>query len=102
MATLESINKQALEHIERIETFFQQHVSPELTPLPRTHKNRDLLRLQQLSTIADWLDRVPVQGETAADDTRLADALALIESGSWTKADMESALLGGDDGDPDS
>jgi hypothetical protein len=54
--------------------------------LPRVHRDRELLRAIQLEAIASALE--------SADDPRLGAALALLESGRWSKDDMRKALLG--------
>ena len=104
MATLEQINIQAEKEIERIEGLYKSKSGRDVTPMRRTHKNRDQLRLEQLRTIADWLEHLPDKQESEAGQTlyssRLNDAVALVNRGSWTKAEMEAILIGGDDGNP--
>lgn len=77
---------------KRIDTWAKANVDNELTPLPRTHRKREMLRKQQLETIADWLERA-----ASATDERLAMAQKLVKGGNWTKAQMEAILLGGND-----
>ena len=76
---------------QRIESWAEQHVAGGLTPLPRVHKDREILRKTQLETVADWLDRATVSD--VSDDPRLQDALALLD-GNWTKSEMEDLLRG--------
>ena len=78
----------------RIEGRAKILVGEGLTPIPRTHRDREVLRKQQLETIADWWDRVKTETVSIQSDPRLDAALALLESGNWTKAEMESALRG--------
>lgn len=79
---------------ERIEAWAQANVTEGLTPLPRLHRDREILRKLQLETIADWLDRA---GENPAQDSTLLAARELVASGNWTKAELEALLLGDDD-----
>ena len=101
MATLEALNIESEHHVARIEKRIKELTGLDLTPMPRTNKNRDILRRDQLGTIADWLERVPSGGDSSS---ALDKARALIASGKWTKPEMEAALSldeGGDDGDSD-
>jgi hypothetical protein len=54
------------EACERIEEWAAVHVAEGLTPLPRAHRDREILRKIQLETIADWLDRAVVAPEAPA------------------------------------
>ncbi|MGB1288004.1 MAG: hypothetical protein ACPG7F_15815 [Aggregatilineales bacterium] len=76
---------------QRIEGWAATHVTEGLTPLPRVHKDREILRKIQLETIADWLDRATV--DRATPDSKLQDAIALLD-GNWTKSEMEEILRG--------
>jgi hypothetical protein len=99
MAHPTAINIACIEACERIEARMYELTGLDLTPLPRNHRDNDILRKQQLETIADWLERVP-EGDNGGDN-RLTKALALLDSGTWTKAEMEDALTGQDNGDTD-
>lgn len=89
MASKESIAIACDKACERIEEWVSVNVAEELTPLPRLNRDREILRKQQLETIADWLDRA-----TVAQDDTLQQARDLITSGNWTKAQMEDILNG--------
>lgn len=54
--------------------------------LPRLHKDRELLRRNQLQLIADALETIDISSFHAARD--------LVASGEWTKAQLEEILLG--------
>lgn len=92
MASARMIAIKCNEACTRIEAWANQHVDSELTPLPRSNRDRELLRKQQLETIADWLERA-----TPATDERLVMAQNLVKGGNWTKAQMKAILLGGND-----
>lgn len=80
----------------RIEERIYALTGLDLTPLPRIHKDHELLRRDQLHTIADWLDRVPDNATldaTDQDNDLLAQVCELVASGKWTKPQLE-ALLG--------
>lgn len=91
MATKRAISIACIEACERIEKRIHELTGLTLTPLPRNHKDNDILRKQQLLTIADWIDRVP---DTTVSNDVLEDAQALAKSGNWTKAEMTALLLG--------
>lgn len=95
MASAEALSIQREKHINRIEAWALANVGEGLTPLPRVHKDPIQHSLVLVSTIADWLDRAVL-----VDDT-LQQARELVQSGNWTKADMEALLLG-ESGDGDS
>ncbi len=92
MASAESIAIACDQACERIEDWARHNVSEGLTPLPRLIRDREMLRKIQLETIADWLDRA----NGAPTDSTLEEARTLVSSGSWTKAELEALLLGGD------
>ena len=96
MASPTAIAIQCEESTNRIDARMKILIGEGLTPLPRTHRDREILRRDQLHTIADWLDRIPEAGDHEPDD-RLIRALDLVASGNWTKAQMEAILLGDDD-----
>lgn len=98
MATQEAINIQCIGYIDRIEKRIQELTGLDLTPMPRNHKDNDILRMQQLQNIASWLERI----ETSSNDNVLDSARQLVTSGKWSKDKMENILLGSDDGNPDS
>jgi hypothetical protein len=54
-------------------------------PLPRTNRDRDWLRMNQLMRIADMVDALAV-------DSRLQRAQELIASGNWTKSQIQAIL----------
>lgn len=93
MASKEALSIQCDKSLIRIEERAKELVGEGLTPIPRTHRDREILRRDQLHTIADWWDRVKT-----TSDPRLEAALALLESGNWTKSQMEAVLLGETDG----
>ena len=97
MATQEAINIECIGYIEHIEQRIFELTGLDLTPMPRNHKDRDLLRRDQLRNIASWLDRIPDPQPQPESDT-LARARALVQSGKWTKPELEALLGGGDDG----
>lgn len=92
MASKEAIAIKCNAAMERIEAWVKANVNEGLTPLPRLHRDREILRKLQLEGIADWLDRAQ-----ESVDPRLEQAIALLDSGNWTKADMEAVLRGGAD-----
>lgn len=57
--------------------------------LPRLHKDREMLRVQQLEQIAGAVEQL-------GSDGTLDDARELV-SGSWTKDEMTALLLGNDE-----
>lgn len=93
MASREALAIQCDAACQRIETRMMDLVGEGLTPIPRTHRDREVLRRDQLNTIADWVDRIETDHVSIQPDPRLETALALLESGNWTKAQMEAALL---------
>lgn len=94
MATKEAINIQCIEYIDHIEERIHELTGLDLTPMPRNHKDADILRMQQLQAIASWVDRIqPVEDET------LAQARKLVTSSQWSKSQIASLLIGDDDGD---
>lgn len=100
MASNEAVNKQCLAYIKDIESMFEQLTGEPNTGMRRQHRDPYLLRRDQLQFVRDWLSRVPkCEDVDATPDTRLQDAIALVESGNWTKSAMESVLLGDTDGD---
>jgi hypothetical protein len=101
MATSEAINKQCIRLAERIESRFEILTGKTNTGMRKQHRDMDLLRRDQLSFIADWLDRVPAAQPEASSDERLYNAISLVASGSWTKSQLETILLGESDGDTD-
>lgn len=100
MATLEAINIQAEAQVKRIERLYREITGRDVTPMRRVHKDRDMLRLEQLTTIADWMEHMqPQSGEAVQDDT-LTQAQEAARNGA-TKADIISILLRDDHDDTD-
>ena len=97
MATLESLAIRSDAACERIENKVIEDWGVKSAPLPRLNRNRDELRANQLERIADMLEAVERFQEQALDP-RLVAALDLVQSGNWTKAEMEAVLLGEPDG----
>lgn len=58
----------------------------------RTHKDTGQLRLIQLRAIADAFELE--LDDRWERDNQLKEAKKLVDSGSWTKTEMESVLLG--------
>lgn len=78
---------------ERIEEWAARNVSKGLTPLPRLHRDRDILRKIQLETIADWLDRA---NGGQSDD--MQSVIAMVTSANWTKQELIDLVSGQADG----
>jgi len=97
MATLESLAIRSDAACERIENKVIEDWGVKSAPLPRLNRNRDELRANQLERIADMLEAVERFQEQALDP-RLVAAVDLVQSGNWTKAEMEAVLLGEPDG----
>jgi hypothetical protein len=94
MVTNDDINQQ----IERIETEYKRVSGRDVTPMQRVHDDDKQLQWEQYKTIADWLEHLTPTQTQSPDNGVLAQAQALIASGSWTKADMEAVLNGDLDG----
>ncbi len=101
MASREALAIQTEALVNRIEARFKELTGLDFTPMPRTHKDKDILRREQLHNVANWLDRVPVASNESESDA-LASVRALVASGKWTKPELEALLMKGDDnGDSD-
>lgn len=77
------------EACQRIEAWAAVHVDEGLTPLPRVQRDRELLRKNQLTTIADWLERADMGNNSVLDEVK-----ALVSKANWTKAELEAIVLG--------
>ena len=99
MANKEETNKRCIEYIEQIEKRIHELTGQVFTPMPRNHKDNDILRMQQLHNIASWLDRIP-DSQVDNDDV-LDQARELVSSAQWSKPQLKTLLIGRDDGTPD-
>lgn len=97
MATLESMAIRSNAAINRIEQKLITEWGVKSAPLPRIHKDREMLRCNQLERIADMVESVE-RFQSENTDSRLQDAINLVQSGNWTKSQLETLLLGGNDG----
>lgn len=93
MASPRALKIKREEALDRIEAWIRPRVDggEKLTPLPRIHRDADMLHTQQITTIADWLERVEV-------DATLQQARDLIATGRYTKAELEAVINGTDIG----
>ena len=101
MASPEAIAIQTEAFVERIEARIFELTGLDLTPMPRTNKDPNILRRDQLRNVANWLERVPVASQSSESDL-LVEIRALVASGKWTKPQLEALLKGDDDGTDDS
>ncbi len=72
-----------------------QGIAPVTTTIKM--RDKDMISIKVTENMADFIETLidtPVVSN--ADESVLSEARALVESGSWTKAEMESVLLGDD------
>jgi hypothetical protein len=96
MATLESMAIRSNAACDRIERKMER-LGVQAERIPRVHRDREMLRCDQLERIAAMTEAIPQSGNTQSD-TRLQDAIALASKANWTKAEMEAILLGDSNG----
>ena len=103
MATLESLSKRSIQAIGTIESKLRE-LGVEMTPLPRTHRDRDILRSLQLEAIANALSQIEPDNNQLKDKTKaelqvIADEKNLAVQGTGaqdkiTKGDLLAAIQG--------
>lgn len=86
MATKVALAIKAEAAIKRIEARARD-LGVEFDPLPLLYRDHYVLHAIQLEGIADIIDAI-------RPDERLEQAMDLVESGNWTKAELEAILRG--------
>lgn len=93
MTTREALAIKADAACKRIEEKIIEEWGVKSAPLPRSNRDNEELRVNQLERIADMVDAVE-RFQSQRTDPRLSAAIELMQSGQWTKAEMETVLLG--------
>jgi hypothetical protein len=74
MASIESMAIRSNEALDRIETAVSELLGADVPTLQRVHRDRDMLRVVQLETIAQWLEEIQ-----EAERSVLIEALPMVQ-----------------------
>lgn len=101
MATAVSLSIRSIQSIEIIESKLRE-MGVEMAPIPRSHRDRDILRSLQLEAIASALSQLDCASDRLQDQTKtelqaIADGYELVVSGTdvqgkITKPDLIQAI----------